>query len=294
MTKCLGCGQKLPDSYDKALCERCFKIKHYNQHDIASIEIDNDKIISSCNAKKYATLFLCDILTLNEDLVNLYNQINEPKYLVITKMDLIPKNVSLNVLADNIARVYGISKLIFTSVMNGFGKKDILAFVKKYSNVNIVGPTSSGKSSLINSFYGANITVSNKANTTQQEIQVKCDNGILIDYPGFVINSLNEMSKEAGYIKPKVVFLKKGYVLVIKDKEIYADRDINITLYLPKDIIFKTMKIRRVNVHNLDVNKHSELVIIGQAVLYFKKSCQIAINDLADVSIRESIMVAYE
>ena len=63
MNKCAGCGCKT--NSDQKLCERCFQIKNYNRHDIKSVDIDNDMLLSKINSKKMLTFFL--ILTQQKD-----------------------------------------------------------------------------------------------------------------------------------------------------------------------------------------------------------------------------------
>ena len=139
MSKCKGCGITL-QSNDKEksgytpkegskLCERCFKITNYNYHEKESKIIDNNLIIKGINHKKGATLFLCDILNLNSKMMELYDLVNQPKVLVITKSDMIPKNVSINDLKERLKKIYHLEDVLFISTLSGYGKNDLLDYV---------------------------------------------------------------------------------------------------------------------------------------------------------------------
>ena len=101
--KCLGCGATLQDSDSRILgytpklsndlCMRCFKLKHYGVLTNAGKTQDNMILLKKINKKKGFVIFLIDFLNIYEDIINIYKKITLPKILVITKSDLIPKNI---------------------------------------------------------------------------------------------------------------------------------------------------------------------------------------------------------
>lgn len=293
MNKCPGCGQILPDGFDKQLCEKCFKLKHYGKLIDNDNYASNEDLLKKINASNKDTFFLCDLMMISNAVLKLYQNINVKKHFVVTKIDVIPKNVSLDSVRINIQKVFNV-KPIFISVKNNYGIKDFEKLLEEYKTVNFVGPTSSGKSTLINYLTNSDITVSEHANTTKDLLKIENSKFEITDYPGFMFDGFNEASKKAGYIRPKSLFLKKNYALEIDNKIIYCDKDINLTLFIPKNIIYRTYKIRKDCLHRLDVSRENELCLLGKGIIYFKKACQLFINDLSNVEVRESILVSHE
>ena len=183
MSKCLGCGIKLQYEDEKALgftpkkdskyCQRCFKLQNYHENTIEENIMKDQDILTKINEKKSFTFFLTDILNLNKKVINLYEKINSPKVLVITKIDILPKNLKYEILLNNIKRIYHISDIILFSQVNGYGQNDILKLCQKEKEVIFSGPTSSGKSSLINYLFNKKLTTSEYQNTTQDFIKIK-------------------------------------------------------------------------------------------------------------------------
>ncbi|MBQ6841048.1 MAG: GTPase RsgA [Bacilli bacterium] len=300
MSKCKGCGITL-QSLDSSkvgytpkegskLCERCFKITNYNYHEKESKTIDNNQIIKGINHKKCATMFLCDILNLNSNMMEIYDVINEPKVLVITKSDMIPKNIKLETLEKNIKRIYNVENLLFVSSLNGYGKRTVWDYLDKFGKVLFAGPTSSGKSSLINYLFDTDLTVSNYKNTTQEFISLKVGGYEVIDAPGFNEDYLNDNVKQKGYINPKTVIVKKGYSLSIGNVEIYANKDLNVTLFFPKNILPITRKVKKTFETKVDLQNQSDLVISNLGFIYFKDSTTLHISNSGYIDVRESIV----
>lgn len=304
MSKCKGCGINLhsldankpgytPKEGSK-LCERCFKITNYNYHEKDGKSIDNNVIIKGINNKKCATMFLCDILNLNSNMMEIYDVINEPKVLVITKSDIIPKNIKLNDLESNIKRIYGVENLLFMSSLNGYGKRNVLDYIDRFQKVVFAGPTSSGKSSLINYLFGLELTVSNHKNTTQEFITLKVGDNEVIDAPGFTEDYLIDNIKQNGFINPKTMTIKKGYSICINNLEFYADKDMNLTLLFPKNILIKTGKVKKAFDKKINMLKSSDLVVNNLGFIYFKDEVTIYVNNTDYLDIRESIVGGHE
>lgn len=300
MSKCKGCGITIQNEdatkigyspkKDSKLCERCFKITNYNYHEKESKAIDNNQIIKAINHKKCATLFLCDILNLNNNMMEIYDIIDSPKALVITKSDIIPKNIKLDILKENIKKVFNIEELFFVSSLNGFGKRNILDYIEKYGKVVFAGPTSSGKSSLINYLFETSLTVSNYKNTTQEFISLKLNEYEVIDAPGFNEEYLQDSVKQKGYLVPKTVTIKKGYSLAVDNTEIYADKDLNLTLFFPKNVICVTKKVKGKFDNIIKLDNHSDLVISNLGFIYFKEAADIFIKTNSYIDMRFSIV----
>lgn len=299
MSKCKGCGKVLQNTnkeelgytpnLNNKLCERCFKIKNYNYHETTAKTMSNNDIIDGINKKKACTLFLCDILNLNQKNIDLYNKVNNPKALVITKIDILPNNMDLKVLRENIKRIYNIKEVLFSSVKENVIEGKIGDYIKTYEKVVLAGPTSSGKSTLINYLFNEDLTVSSYKNTTLEFINLKYDNLTIIDAPGFN-DEVSYDFKVDSIIKPKTLILKKGYEVCINNIRLYADNEANITLYLPKNIIPTTRKVKENYSSKLEIGNKNDLVINNLGFIYFKSSNSIYINDIKNIDVRESIV----
>ncbi len=240
MSKCLGCGITLQNKdasllgYTKKLdnkyCERCFKTIHYNE-ELPVTSLDNEKIIRKINKLNYPVLFITDLFSLNGHVIDVFKKIKNPKTLVINKCDLIPDNLKLEHLKDNIKESFQIKDdILFISV-----KKDInlnkIEDLMTLGNLILVGETSSGKSSLINKLLGINLTTSSYSNTTLEFIKLKYGVNVIYDTPGIIIN---KEKKNIAKINVYTKVLKKDYVLTIDNLKIKGEG--NLTLYIPNDV----------------------------------------------------------
>ena len=291
--KCLGCGVTLQDTDDSALgytpklsndlCMRCFKLKHYGENLNNGKVQDNDNIIKFINNKKRTVLFLVDFLNINSEVIKYFKKIKNTKYLVITKSDIIPKNIIKSKLVENIKKVYSINEDIYFS--STLSKENINKFLSlaESNRVMLCGLTNMGKSSLINKMIGSDITVSNKENTTQEFIEVAS----FIDAPGFVSNYKVLVAKTE--IKPITYQLKSKYYLLIDKYILASDKDINITLYLPNNITVEKRRKREEYNYNLNINNNEDLVIKGLGFIKFSSEAKVFIND-SNIEIRPSIV----
>ena len=291
--KCLGCGATLQDSDSRILgytpklsndlCMRCFKLKHYGENLNNSKVQDNASIINHINKTKATVLFLVDFLNINNEIIEYFKKIKNPKYLVITKSDIIPKNILKDKLVANIKEVYDINEDIYFS--STLSKENINKFLSLADDTRVMlcGLTNMGKSSLINKMIGSDITVSNKENTTQEFIKVAS----FIDAPGFVSNY--KVLVAASKIKPITYQLKSKYYLLIGKYFLASDKDINITLYLPNNITVEKRRKREEYNYNLNINNNEDLVIKGLGFIKFSSESCIFINN-SEIEIRSSIV----
>ncbi len=286
MNRCLGCGKELPDG--NKYCERCFQIKNYNNQDNNVEMLSNDEIIKKVNEYHTFTLFLCDFLNLNQKVINYYKQINNQKIFILTKMDIIPKNVSLDQFVDNLKRVYSLDRLMLLSIKNNYNIKELNELIENEQQVLLIGPASSGKSSLINYLFKTELTVSNKQNTTLAFNEFMINDIKVIDSPGFQVNK-NLVSKQAGYLRPIIINLKKDYMLEINEYKLSFDKEVNITLFLDKNTIYKTLK-KELLTNDIIINNKSDLVIDNLGFIYFKNGCKGYLNKLDNVENRESLV----
>ena len=104
MNKCQGCGSVLQcenpnlDGYskkiDNVLCERCFRIKNYNDYKKV-IKTNNDfmPIINNISPTGDLVVLLVDLFSIPKSLDSIINNLNNDILLVLTKRDILPLSI---------------------------------------------------------------------------------------------------------------------------------------------------------------------------------------------------------
>lgn len=302
MTKCVGCGIKLQEkdknelgytpNLNNALCERCFKLKNYNILTNKGINIDNDKLINKINELNTCVLFLVDFINLDSEVIEAYKKIKSKKILIITKADIIPKNIKYQKLIQNIKNIYDIKEdLILTSSKTKINIKTITKLCLEEKNICLAGFTNAGKSSLINALVGSDITVSKKSNTTQDFIKLNVDGINIYDAPGFMSN-INRENIPRSIIRPITYQFPSKHYLLIQDIKLNILENANFTIYVGNEANI----IRRKENENVEckiiVPKNSDVIIKGFCFINFKNTCMISLNT-KDYEIRPSIVGDY-
>lgn len=302
MTKCVGCGIKLQEkdknelgytpNLNNELCERCFKLKNYNILTNKGINIDNDKLINKINELNTCVLFLVDFINLDSEVIDAYKKIKSKKILIITKADIIPKNIKYQKLIQNIKNIYEIKEdLILTSSKTKLNIKTITKICLEEKNICLAGFTNAGKSSLINALVGSDITVSKKSNTTQDFIKLNVDGINIYDAPGFMSN-INRENIPRSIIRPITYQFPSKHYLLIQDIKLNILEDSNFTIYVGNEANI----IRRKENENVEckiiVPKNSDVIIKGFCFINFKNTCMISLNT-KDYEIRPSIVGDY-
>ena len=302
MTKCVGCGIKLQEkdknelgytpNLNNALCERCFKLKNYNVLTNKGINIDNDKLINKINELNSCVLFLVDFINLDSEVIEVYKKIKSKKILIITKADIIPKNIKYQKLIQNIKNIYDIKEdLILTSSKTKLNIKTITKICLEEKNICLAGFTNAGKSSLINALVGSDITVSKKSNTTQDFIKLNVDGINIYDAPGFMSN-INRENIPRSIIRPITYQFPSKHYLLIQDIKLNILENSNFTIYVGNEANI----IRRKENENVEckiiVPKNSDVIIKGFCFINFKNTCMISLNT-KDYEIRPSIVGDY-
>ena len=302
MTKCVGCGIKLQEkdknelgytpNLNNELCERCFKLKNYNILTNKGINIDNDKLINKINELNTCVLFLVDFINLDSEVIDAYKKIKSKKILIITKADIIPKNIKYQKLIQNIKNIYDIKEdLILTSSKTKLNIKTITKLCLEEKNICLAGFTNAGKSSLINALVGSDIKVSKKSNTTQDFIKLNVDGINIYDAPGFMSN-INRENIPRSIIRPITYQFPSKHYLLIQDIKLNILENSNFTIYVGNEANI----IRRKENENVEckiiVPKNSDVIIKGICFINFKNTCMISLNT-KDYEIRPSIVGDY-
>ncbi|WP_409289397.1 ribosome biogenesis GTPase YqeH [Peribacillus sp. SCS-37] len=215
---CVGCGVKIqaedpkglgyapPSSLDKEtiVCQRCFKLKHYNEvQDVSLTDDDFLKILNGIGSKDALIVKIVDIFDFNGSwLPGLHRFAGSNDVLLIAnKFDLLPKSVKQNKLINWLqasAKELGLKPvdIMLVSAAKGQNMKEAAAAIEHYrqgKDVYVVGSTNVGKSTFINRMIkevtgeGDIITTSHFPGTTLDVIEIPLDDGrSLIDTPGII------------------------------------------------------------------------------------------------------------
>lgn len=245
---CTGCGVKIQTDEPEQLgyapssslekevvvCQRCFRLKHYNEvQDVSLTDDDFLRILNGIGQKDALIVKIVDIFDFNGSWLPGIQRFagNNPVILIGNKADLVPKSVNQNKLIDWMKKESKdlglVPKDVFlVSAAKGKNISEAAAAIDEYRNgkdVYVVGCTNVGKSTFINRIIkevtgeGDVITTSHFPGTTLDTIQIPLDDGkSLIDTPG-IINH-HQMAhfvdkRDLKFITPKKEIKPKVYQL---------------------------------------------------------------------------------
>lgn len=215
---CQGCGVLIQTSdpaatgytpkssllKENVLCQRCFRLKHYNEiQDVSITDDDFLKMVSSIRNKKGLVVLVIDIFDVSGSFIKSLPRMigDNPIILVGNKVDLLPKSTNKNKLIQWLrgsAKEAGVKvkDAFLISSKNGQGMEELTSQIEYYrgkKNVYIVGTTNVGKSTFINRLIKQTsglddiITTSYFPGTTLGFIEIPLDDyTFLIDTPGIV------------------------------------------------------------------------------------------------------------
>lgn len=243
---CIGCGAEIQtenpnelgyapaSSLEKEtiICQRCFRLKNYNEIQPVSLTDDDFlRILNGLGTQDGLIVKIVDIFDFNGSwLPGLHRFVgNNPVLLVANKVDLLPKSVKANKVINWLkreAKKLGMQPIdvMLVSAHKGDGMPTVVEAIEKYrkgKDVYVVGCTNVGKSTFINRIIkqatgeGEIITTSHFPGTTLDMIEIPLEDGAaLYDTPG-IINH-HQMAhyldaSELKYIMPKKEIKPKVY-----------------------------------------------------------------------------------
>jgi 30S ribosome assembly GTPase len=215
---CIGCGVEIqtenkegmgyapPSALQKEeiICQRCFRLKHYNEvQDVPLTDDDFLKILNELGDSEGLIVKIVDIFDFNGSwLPGLHRFVgSNPILLIGNKVDLLPKSVKPSKLIHwmkHEASQLGLKPIDvqLVSAAKGQGITEAIEAIENYRNgkdVYVVGCTNVGKSTFINRIIkhvsGEQdvITTSHFPGTTLDMIQIPLDDEeSLIDTPGII------------------------------------------------------------------------------------------------------------
>ncbi|WLD92156.1 ribosome biogenesis GTPase YqeH [Alkalihalobacillus sp. AL-G] len=192
-------------SRDHIICQRCFKLKHYNEvQDVSLTDDDYRKILSGIGTEDALVVMIVDIFDFSGSWLSGIHRFvgKNPILLVGNKMDLLPKSVNPNRIVHwmkHEASQLGV-KPIDVELMSAAKHQNVEVVaetIEKYrkgKDVYIVGATNVGKSTFINELikeYSEEaeslITTSHFPGTTLDLIEIPLDEtSVLYDTPGII------------------------------------------------------------------------------------------------------------
>ncbi|QAY68300.1 ribosome biogenesis GTPase YqeH [Paenibacillus protaetiae] len=253
---CAGCGVRLqtehPDKLgyvpqsalerEPVICQRCFRIRNYNE--AASIAVDQDeflRLLGGIAATNSLVVHIVDLFDFEGSLISGLQRFvgSNPVLLVVNKVDLLPKAMNLNRIRNWVqqqAKAEGLRTVdvVLCSAKKNIGFDHVIEALDRYRgdrDVYVVGATNVGKSTLINrlirdySDMEEELTTSRYPGTTLDAIHIPLDDGkSIIDTPGIVYSSRMTEIVPRGFlqsllpdkpIKPHVYQLNDGQTLFI-------------------------------------------------------------------------------
>ena len=245
---CIGCGVTIqtedktglgyapPASLTKenVICQRCFRLKNYNEiQDVSLTDDDFLNILHGIGETDSLVVKIVDIFDFNGSWINGLQRLvgGNPILLVGNKADILPKSLKRERLIQWMkreAKELGLKPVdvFLVSAGRGQGIREVIDAIEHYRNgkdVYVVGCTNVGKSTFINRIIkevsGEEdiITTSQFPGTTLDAIEIPLDDGSsLYDTPGIIHR--HQMAhyltaKNLKYVSPKKEIKPKTYQL---------------------------------------------------------------------------------
>ena len=302
MTKrCIGCGavlqntDKTKNGYTPKLenkyCMRCFRLTNYNDLTETITEKDNEKIIATINKNSYYGFFLIDATNITKEAVNIYQSIKTRKSLLLTKIDLLPNNISVNNYINKFKNIYNIKEEVYP--LSSVKKVNTSKILKIMDELNlkkayILGCTNAGKSTLINTMLNkATITTSRIPNTTLDFINMYIEDKVLTDTPGFITTTTPFITDKKYYkkidykkrIKPITYQTKEETNVVLENIYRLSNFNINsVTTYFNNNIEIKRDFKNNEDCFSVNVMDNTDIVIKDLGFINVKKACTVKIS----------------
>lgn len=302
MTKrCIGCGAVLQNTDKKKngytpklenkYCMRCFRLTNYNDLTETITEKDNDKIITVINNSSTFSFFLIDATNITKEAINIYQNIKTRKCLLLTKIDLLPANITVNNYINKFKNIYNIKEEVYP--LSSIKKVNVSKILKMMDNLNIkkayiLGCTNAGKSTLINAMLNnKTITTSRIPNTTLDFINLYIEDKILTDTPGFVTTTTPFITDKKYYkkidykerIKPITYQTKETTSLVLEENYRFSNFGFNsVTTYFNNNILVKRDFKSNEDYFETKIMANTDIIIKDLGFINVKRPCTLKIS----------------
>lgn len=321
MKKCKGCGAVLQSEDSKKegfihgdgeLCERCFRIRHYNEYKkVMKKNEDFLPILKQIGETNDLVVLVLDLLNLPEHLEVIKEHIHRPILLVLTKRDILPRSIQDKYLLKYMDsyQIDTMDRVLVSGVKNT-NLDELMEKIRRYQTSNkvyLVGFTNAGKSTLVNTLLRnysdstLEITTSMLTSTTLDMIEIPFDDSLtFIDTPGLleegnivdvvssgIIKKIN-IKKE---IKPVTYQIKMPQTILIDDIcHIEVEDVTNMTFYMSNRLsikrVFKKLPLKFGEKREIVIEKaNTDVVILGLGFIRVMKPCTLYIDISSEVKI---------
>jgi len=315
--KCIGCGCVLQNedinndgfvlSLEDNICQRCFRIKHYNEYKKTTRNnTDYINIINSINSDDLV-IYVTSLMDIRLDFIDSFKNV----IVVLTKKDILPKSVKDYKLINYVKERYNPLDIEIVSSIKNYNIDSLFNKIKKYgnSNVYVIGSTNSGKSTLINKLIKnysdskLEITSSLYPSTTLDKIEINIDNIKIIDTPGLIneksiINFIDNKTLKSitpkKEIKPRTYQLTGNGSILIDNlvKLDYETIDTSMTIYIDNNVKVTFLgkendKFYDKTKYNFNLEKNKDIVISDLCFIKFTNEIKLNIYTFDNVLIYE-------
>ena len=299
--KCIGCGAVLQNTdknkngytpkLENKYCMRCFRLTNYNDLTETITEKDNDKIITVINNSSTFSFFLIDATNITKEAISIYQNIKARKCLLLTKIDLLPANITVNNYINKFKNIYNIKEEVYP--LSSIKKVNVSKILKMMDNLNIkkayiLGCTNAGKSTLINAMLNnKTITTSRIPNTTLDFINLYIEDKILTDTPGFVTTTTPFITDKKYYkkidykerIKPITYQTKETTSLVLEEIYRFSSFGFNsVTTYFNNNILVKRDFKSNEDYFETKIMANTDIIIKDLGFINVKRPCNLKIS----------------
>ncbi|WP_437437187.1 ribosome biogenesis GTPase YqeH [Schleiferilactobacillus harbinensis] len=290
---CIGCGAKLQttdpavagyipasaltkqlaDGGDKLYCQRCFRLRHYNEITDVPVEANTfTQLLNALGAVDALIVNVVDVFDFTGSVIpGLHRFVgHNPVILVGNKADVLPHSVKRRRVTDWLRRqahAVGLrpEAIQLVSAAKGWQIPELLELIEKERrgrDVYFVGTTNTGKSTLINAIIKETagiqdlVTTSRFPGTTLDRIEIPLDDGQkLIDTPGIIqtqqiahILSAKDLKLVAPQkeMRPRVFQLQSGQTLFLAGLariDFVSGAAGSFTVYVDNDLLVHRTKL---------------------------------------------------
>ncbi|MFN3283016.1 MAG: ribosome biogenesis GTPase YqeH [Pseudothermotoga sp.] len=208
--KCEGCGAQIQHEDDKKpgyiplevftkrkaegkqiLCQRCFRARHYGKLEPLKSSKDFAQELSRIVDDFERVVWVFDITDFDGSYDPFLAETlkNSKKIIVVNKIDLLPRAVSVQEMKDWVHKRFENEKIegiYLTSTVRIYGLRKLAIHLSNFHKVLFVGATNVGKSSLVHALTGADLSITPFPGTTISLIKTKMDDTLIYDTPGIV------------------------------------------------------------------------------------------------------------
>lgn len=291
--RCYGCGCELQNSnpnvtgYTPKLiegnsvifCQRCFRLQHYGINNDENVSTPKfDQILAKAIKKKNLILYVVDLFNIEGSIIKEAHKYikDNPVLVLANKRDILPKLIDDNKLREFVyqrLKSEGVKPLdiIIVSAYKNYNLDEIYLACRALRNkgdIYIIGASSVGKSSFLNSFMKSYknetrnvISTSPYPGTTVSTITIPIDNKSYIhDTPGVLVKDsfYGLLEKSAiKYVIPRTEIRPKSFQLNSKQAvfigglakiEIIDGSKGGYTFYVSNDVELHRCKLENTNV----------------------------------------------